>query len=72
MIVQCPHCFQYIVIDELNCGIFRCGIKKDNFEQIPSHASKEECEYLKHNDLIYGCGKPFRIIADEIVKCSYI
>ena len=70
--IQCPHCEQYILIEELNCGIFRCGIMKDTFQQIASHASKEECDYLKYNDLIYGCGKPFRIIGDEIVKCSYI
>jgi hypothetical protein len=45
---------------------------KDTYEQISSHASKEECEYLKNNDLIFGCGRPFRLIGDEIVKCSYI
>jgi hypothetical protein len=70
--IQCPHCEQYILIEELNCGVFRCGIMKDTFQQIASHASKEECDYLKYNDLIYGCGRAFRIIGKEIVKCSYI
>jgi hypothetical protein len=72
LMIQCPHCQQYIIIEELNCGIFRCGIKKDTYMQISPHASKETCDYLKNHDLIYGCGKPFRIIANEIVKCSYI
>jgi DNA-directed RNA polymerase subunit RPC12/RpoP len=71
-VIQCPHCSQYIIIESLGCGIFRCGIMKETFKQIPSHSSKEYCDHLKNNDLIYGCGKSFRIIADEIVKCSYI
>ena len=71
-VIICPHCNEYVLIQELGCGIFRHGIMKDTFEQIPSHASKETCDYLKNNDLIFGCSKPFRIIGDEIVKCSYI
>jgi hypothetical protein len=45
---------------------------KDTYEQISSHASKETCDYLKNNNLIFGCGAAFRFIGDEIVKCSYI
>ena len=71
-VIICPHCNEYVLIQELGCGIFRHGIMKDTFEQISSHASKEECEYLKNNDLIFGCGRPFRLIGHEVVKCSYI
>ena len=71
-VIICPHCNECVLIQELNCGIFRHGIIKDTYEQISPHASKEECEYLKNNDLIFGCGRPFRLIGLEVVKCSYI
>jgi hypothetical protein len=40
------------------------------------HAPYEECNKLFENNLIYGCGKPFRIeVSDNIMKvfiCDYI
>lgn len=69
-VVVCPHCQEYIVIQELNCGIFRHGVIKTTGQQLPSHASKEECE--AYQDLIYGCGKPFEIRNQKIRKCDYI
>ena len=73
IIINCPHCNMFIIIAELNCKIFRCGIYKNNFEQIPPHSNKALCDELAANNLIYGCGKPFRI--DENNKaliCDYI
>ena len=77
LIVQCPHCNQYIEVIELNCRIFRCGVLKSDFSQINPHSSKEECVNMKNSDIIYGCGKPFRIFQDEshalkVEKCDYI
>ena len=77
IIVQCPHCNHYIEIIELNCKIFRCGIIKSDFSQINPHSSKKDCDKMKKEDTIYGCGKPFRIIQKEshafaIEKCDYI
>lgn len=66
MIVKCPHCFCYIEILEVNCGIFRHGAD-ENFNQIPPHAPKEICKKK-----VYGCGKPFKIINNEAIKCDYI
>lgn len=75
--VECPHCKDYIFIllKELNCRIFRHGVYKNNFQQIDPHMKKEECDQLKEKNLIYGCGKPFKINFDgfwyaEI--CDYI
>ena len=62
LIIKCPHCDDYIIITEINCSIFRHGILKENGIQIDPHSSKELCDYYKNNDLIYGCGKPFRLI----------
>jgi hypothetical protein len=77
IVVTCPHCNDQILIEQLNCKIFRHGILKSNNTQINPHASKEECDYYINNNLIYGCGKPFKIIENETneliaVFCDYI
>jgi hypothetical protein len=74
--VQCPHCNGTIIIEELNCKIFRHAILKENGNQINPHAPKEECENYIEKDLIYGCGKPFNVVFkdDKYVAeiCDYI
>ena len=75
-IIICPHCNYYIIIEKINCGIFRHGIYKNNGKQIKPHSSKEICDELVKNNLIYGCGKPFQILeinnTFEIKICDYI
>ena len=78
IIIQCPHCKDYIQVfkKEFNCKIFRHGILKCNLKQIDHHLKKEECDRLKKEDLIYGCGKPFQLIENDgkysTVICDYI
>lgn len=77
LIVTCPHCDECIIIEKLNCYIFRHGIFKNTGKQINPHASKMECDFWKERDKIFGCGKPFKIIvtdASNIVVeiCDYI
>jgi hypothetical protein len=77
-IIQCPQCGDFVEIGEINCAIFRHAILKINFTQINPHASKKECEQLISNNQIFGCGKPFKIIFDDIdstyktICCDYI
>lgn len=72
MIVNCPHCYQMIWIEELNCRIFRCGIIKKTGEQIPPHSTKKDCEIFV-SDGVYGCAKPFKINEkNQVEKCDYI
>jgi hypothetical protein len=75
-ILMCPHCNNYVVIEKINCGIFRHGTLKINNIQINPHASKEECDHYINNNLIHGCGKPFRIVKvnDKFIIeiCEYI
>jgi hypothetical protein len=75
-ILRCPHCYEYILIEKINCGIFRHGTLKKNLKQIDPHALKELCDYFIKNNLIYGCGKPFKIIVKdnkfETEICNYI
>jgi len=68
--MECPHCKILILVEEVNCGIFRCGIYKDTGLQINPHLPQSECERIKND--IWGCGKPFRIINEKIIKCDYI
>jgi hypothetical protein len=75
-IVVCPHCNQLIIIEKINCAIFRHGIFKESGNQIDPHASKDLCEYYIKTNIIYGCGKPFRIILSnnqlQTEICDYI
>ena len=75
IIIDCPHCNCPMEIIQLNCRIFRHGILRSNGTQIGPHSSKELCDYYINNDLIYGCGKPFRILENnnfKTVTCEYI
>jgi len=76
LILQCPHCNDFVLIEELNCRIFRHAIIKSTNQQINPHATKSTCEHYISNKLIYGCGKPFiiNIINNkyEIDICDYI
>lgn len=76
LIIKCPHCEQPIIIEQINCGIFRHGIYKTDCTQIDPHSSKEICDELVRKNIIYGCGKPFRItnIDGQFIstKCEYI
>ena len=74
--VICPHCDSSIQIDELNCCIFRHGVFKNTMKQIDAHSPEQLCkEYIYHN-VIYGCGKPFKIIQKDsnffAEICEYI
>lgn len=75
-VVRCPHCNADILIEKINCAIFRHGVLKVNMEQIPPHLPQKECEELSAKNLIYGCGKPFKLdyINNHHVaqKCDYI
>jgi len=72
-LIECPHCKQIIEITEINCGIFRHGTYKETGEQIDPHMPKEGCDTLVIKGLIYGCGKPFRIVDTHTAEiCDYI
>jgi hypothetical protein len=77
IVIICPHCKDPILIEQLNCGIFRHGSYKHNGQQIDPHANKETCDQLLVNGLIFGCGKPFQTLHNsdgsfKIVICDYI
>lgn len=78
--IQCPHCGEYVIVEKINCAIFRHGVLKSTMTQINQHLPKSQCDNLKELDLIYGCGKPFKIIHNInennnlliAIKCDYI
>lgn len=73
IMVICPHCYEDIIIqeNEINCAIFRHGILKENYQQIPPHSTKQVCDMLAQRDLIYGCGKPFKLIKHSQTYVTY-
>ena len=68
-IVVCPHCQENIIIEKLNCKIFRHGVYKDSGKQINPHLNKNKCDKLIKANKIYGCGKPFRV---NVIENKYI
>lgn len=73
MTVTCPHCGGMVVVDQLNCRIFRHAVYKSTGQQVPPHASKAECDALVKEGKVYGCGMPFRVNEHGVAeKCGYI
>jgi len=76
IVVVCPHCMKFVLIEQLNCKIFRHGFLKSTNTQINPHASKEECDSLFQQNLIIGCGKPFRVVEKDnnylAEVCEYV
>ena len=63
-IFTCIHCKEPFVIahKDFNCQILRHGVYRHNLQPINPHASKEECETLIHDGLIFGCAGPLQIV----------
>lgn len=77
IIVHCPHCDLPIIIEEINCAIFRHGVYITTGEQINPHECRQMCEYLSQTQQIYGCGKPFQLIKNDVGvytarECAYL
>tara|TARA_Y100000389_G_scaffold82793_1_gene79395 strand:+ start:2418 stop:2696 length:279 start_codon:yes stop_codon:yes gene_type:complete len=77
-IFECPQCDCPIQVsyDQLNCKIFRHGVMKSTMIQINPHLPEDECNRLREEGLIFGCGRPFQIVKDEeklyAIVCDYI
>lgn len=81
IIVSCPHCHGMVLIEQLNCKIFRHGVFEGTYQQIPPHASEQECTTWFKTKQIVGCGKPFKLQLNnnnnnqekwEAVVCDYV
>ena len=78
--INCPHkeCGLPVIIDprEVNCAIFRHGVSKKGGIQMPPHAPKVFCDHVFKQGLIYGCGKPFKLVKLDgkitAVVCDYV
>jgi len=67
-----PHCDEHILIEKINCAIFRHAVIKTNGNQLNPHSNKTICDNLILNNAIYGCGKPFKVIKNPeyIIKTN--
>jgi hypothetical protein len=77
--LKCPHCSQTLIVNtnDINCGIFRHAVFKNNMQPINPHESEANCTQLVNNGLVYGCAKPFKLTKDSddkyhIESCDYI
>lgn len=76
-VLTCPYpdCNITIEVVEINCAIFRCGVYKnvtDYGKQIDPHLPKQQCEQLKKEDKIWGCGRPFKLVDGKLIECDYL
>lgn len=73
-LVFCPHCSGGIIIEKINCGIFRHAIFKVNGQLVPPHTPKHVLDEYIEKEMIYGCGKPFKYQRGDAVPviCDYI
>ena len=75
-IISCPHCNTDVIIEKINCGIFRHGVVKSTGRNISPHAKKPYCDKMFAQGLIYGCGKPFQVKQNNgkitVQVCDYI
>jgi len=76
IVVRCPNCDDIVLIEQVNCAIFRHAYYKNIYQQIPPHMSKEDIDKLRDGDHLIGCAQPFRLVkVDDFyiaVKCDYI
>lgn len=76
LLFECPHCSQLVqvLLQQINCKIFRHAVYKQNMVQVNPHMREEDCKKL--GDTVYGCTKPFQLVVmgDSFVveKCEYI
>lgn len=60
---DCP--MEFMIADsEIHCGIFRCGVMRGSGDQIAVHATKEQCQRMLAEEMVYGCARPFTITKD--------
>lgn len=71
-IINCPYCNASIIIEKLNCRIFRHGYYTKNNKQIGPHLLEKTVDVLIKNKKIYPlCGKQFKINKDKsIIKTT--
>jgi hypothetical protein len=64
--LSCPHCGGGVTVqaEQLNCRIFRHAVLISTGEPVGAHESKEACERLVAAGLVYGCGRPFRVVEE--------
>ena len=70
VVVHCPHCRlpASITSQEIDAGAIYHGVMKKNGHKIQKRIPPEWVQYLKSNDLIYGCGKPFMVLRKSSVQ----
>lgn len=71
---ECPHCRMVCQVprSEIRCTIFRHANFKKDMSFVPPHAPKKECDRWIAEDLVYGCGKPFKFTGTKVEICGYI
>lgn len=77
--LECPHCKEIFVVNtnEINCGVFRHAVYKNDMNPINPHETEVNCNKLVADGMVFGCAKPLKILKlpnDKFIvePCDYI
>ena len=69
--IKCPYCGEDVIIEKLNCRIFRHGYRKKTMKQIGPHCKEVSVDRMLEKGLLHGCGRQFKIEEDgSVVKTT--
>ena len=71
IVVACPACNDTLLIEQLNCGIFRHGVNSATMRPIDPHSSKEQVVQMMREGKLIGCGAAFCVVNGIPKICSY-
>jgi len=70
-LVNCPACKEPVLIDQVNCGIFRHAFYTDTLKTVDPHASKRHIMETMACGRLGGCGAPFEVVDGRARMCDY-
>ena len=74
IVVHCPHCGlpAPVTATDIDNGAIYHGTLKKNGRQLRDRVPADWVQYLRDNDMIYGCGKPFLVVRKSSIQFEAI
>ena len=69
LLFVCPICCVSILITDINCNKFVCGVYKDTMDQVNPHITEKESKEL--GNIIYGCGTALTLYNGILIKTAW-
>ena len=68
--VHCPHCglLAHVRSGEADKGVLYHGIIKKNGHRLANNLPADWYQYIRDNDIVYGCAKPFILVRKSSIQ----